>query len=1234
MTSDEKSLSSRHLHPDAALAELLEASGVGKRKREKLRRMHDLCSSRFDRGERVYWQAQVVRELEAAGVMKYADFVSPTAPEYRLLCIAWQNYCDQIDLNLDGSAPEGHPDVVVRHLLADPKRRKSAETLRVMHKFCRARFEKGDSDFTATTVAKEIAAAGLMSSSVIRRQMGTGYRNLLDAWQSLADSRDARISDQIPAEDTDAVFERLLKGRGVTQVAQGHLRRINEVCKERFALGEYDFGTRAISVALVEANVFSGKASGLADGLRSNQRYWRLLQAWQARADAEWMPKAHDLEPTNPHSVYRRLRGKTNRGDKLRRLLRVHRVCYLEHASGRHDFSVRSIGKVLADKGVIAVHSLHKSAYEDMRTLTQAWDEYARPWLGDAGVVPPKTVARRQKSHDPTLEWVRREYPLLEEWRLLAVEWLQSVPNGLGQRIATMSAFFGNYLTLEDVPNSPAEFFLRGKRLPGFEKLVPKSSSTRKDSIKSYLQEFFEWILLREFSAESDDGVLVISPAFQNPLTRTMSRRGKSRPSQSVRAPLPYGYVHDLRHALAEGTTFREWKFAQRALGADGKKGAPGRDWYEVDRSVIDENDPDCVWRIRKFATGRVVYQMWSPVRWVAVLMKLLLPVRTTQVRLLDSGESDTWQYKAGDWVANDGPLAPADADKAWRQGVLRRNEELEFGEIASTVLYINTNKTTDIDKAGEAKGYVIPWFIAPEVIENVYFWLEKLRDWQRKYNPIKRRISWAELDGRHITVKSSEQRASYPDTCFLFRMPEAEADERGFPVSDAVVSLAWANLLEEFQNKLALAGQVHPGGTPIVFVRRDKAGRFISNDFPLHSLRVSLITALALDGGVPFAILQKVVGHSRLLMTLYYTKAGPTRTAKILSEAAQKMEDGREASIIRHLQDSEHERLVDTAVFNNRSVAKTIIPIHPADRNPAGWMPMHHGLCLVGGNVSEGEGNQKLGGCYNGGSLVDGRSAYGPVPGGSRNCVRCRWFVTEPHFLPALAAHFNVSAYHFDEARNRSIRAERELQEIRREKASKEFANELFDGHKKLNQAERIMESSLKSFSDWAENLVATWRLIERCRNLVNQLPSEGLQLIIQGSVSEVEAIFEETESELLQLCGVCESVELYPDLDADKAVLRRSQLLDSALYNDGLPPIFLSLSPAEQLKAGNAFIRRLSQCASTDSPTIGQRKVVAIIDAGEKIGESLGIDLSTMIPSLAHPIRHRAGVNTVASA
>lgn len=282
----------------------------------------------------------------------------------------------------------------------------------------------------------------------------------------------------------------------------------------------------------------------------------------------------------------------------------------------------------------------------------------------------------------------------------------------------------------------------------------------------------------------------------------------------------------------------------------------------------------------------------------------------------------------------------------------------------------------------------------------------------------------------------------------------------------------------------------------------------------------------------------------------------------------------------------------------------------------------MHHGLCLVGGNTSEIEGNGGVGGCYNGGALMAKGSAatppkHGPVPGGSRNCMRCRWFVTEPHHLPALAAHFNTLAYHFDEARNACLPHEKILQDLKKQKVDAEDVGQPFARMQAYQHATRMWELAMKRFSDLAEDLVACWRLIERCKMALKATPQGGrAQLVAAGTVGDVHIAFEETESELLQLAGVCESAEVYPDLEPGKAVFRRSQLLDTILYRERLPPVFMLLSEQEQLLAGNAFMRRLAQQMSPTDPALGQREVIRLMDAGVKLSQYFDIDLSLLLP------------------
>lgn len=836
----------------------------------------------------------------------------------------------------------------------------------------------------------------------------------------------------------------------------------------------------------------------------------------------------------------------------------------------------------------------------------------------NASVLLPLKARGIRRNSDVTLGWVERGYPQLNAWRELAVKWLQGETRSIHSKLQALVTFFERYLILQGLPLEPAQFLTRGGDFPDFYQTVCPDSKAGIEYNNS-IHAFIQFVLISEFSEASDDGNLVISPSFRNPLPR-LSKSGLPRRNESVYSPLPYGYIDELRQMLATGAHFRDWQWAQASLGS--KIGQPGigpADWFEVNENLIDRNDPDCVWRLRTLGKGNRL-EMWSPVRWVALLLKLILPLRTFQVRMLDSGEADTWRYDARAWALAESRLAQGSEHRPLQQGVFRRVHLLTDSETVSTMLYINTNKTADIAKSGAEKGYVLPWSFGGPAHQNAFYWLEKLRNWQEKYNPVSRRTAWTELDGRHIQAKSEVQLAGYPDACFLFRRPEAVEGERHLPIQKRALDGCWFMLLEALELRLADRGETHRNGAPIRFLPPlEKQNQGTTTLFPLHSLRVSLITALALEGQVPFHVLQKLVGHSRLLMTLYYIKPGATHIRDVLLGAAERLEANKEVSIQNFLLDTEHEELLQKAICNSVPVLKAAIPQHPAARNPAGWMPMHHGLCLVGGNTSEVEDSGAVGGCYNGGPDLGSPSApkHAPVPGGSRNCVRCRWFVTEPHHLPALTAHFNTLAYHFDEARNACFTHENILQDLKKQKADAEDSGQPFARLDDCRQAERIWEKAMKRFSDLAEDLVACWRLIERCKTALESPQGFRTLMVATGTEGDVHIAFEETESELLQLSGVCENVEVYPDLEPGKAVFRRSQLLDAVLYRDDLPPVFMQLSEQEQLLAGNAFMRRLAQQMNPTNPALGQREVIRLMDAGSHLSEHFDMDLTALLPS-----------------
>jgi hypothetical protein len=821
-----------------------------------------------------------------------------------------------------------------------------------------------------------------------------------------------------------------------------------------------------------------------------------------------------------------------------------------------------------------------------------------------------------QRSNDIELEWVSRSYPDLEMWRGYAVEWMKGETRSVSSRLNALVVFLEKYLIKNRLPLDPLDFLSPSTILPDFyQSSCPNSKIGLQ--YNNIINSFLDFIILRYFSKIDDSGRATTDIGVRNPIKR-MSTAGLPKLDESVHSPLPFGYINELREMLAEGKDFSDWKLAQNALGAEiGKSGRVAPDWFPITESDIDINDPDCVWRRRPVGRESRL-EMWSPARWVALLVKLILPIRTLQARMLDSGEADTFRYQRGEWILNKSGLAEGNESKPLQQGVFRRGKSSYERASGATTLYINTNKTADISRSGAEKGYLLPWLSGGSVHQDVVFWLEKLRNWQEKYNPIKRRTSWSELDGRHIQAKSAIQLESFPRACFLFRLREAVEGERHLPIRESGLDFCWFSLLEAFGDRLAKRGETLSNGSHISLLPplAERRG-YPTTLFPLHSLRVSLITALALEGNVPFPILQKLAGHSRLLMTLYYTKPGSAHIRDVLNEAAQRLESKKAASIQNFLLDTEYDQIIKRAIANSSDSLAAALPVHKGSRNAVGWMPMHHGICLVGGNTSESDSNGSIGGCYNGGPNIGPPSMpkYGPVPGGSRNCVRCRWFVTEPHYLPSLVAHFNNISYHFDEARNTCLEHESNLLHLKKSKADAEQAGVRFSAMDSLRNAERVWETGMKKFSDLAEDIVACYKLVDRCRQSLDYSTENKSSMLAVGTMADVRVVLTETDSELLQLSGICSNLEIYPDLNSGKAILRRSQLLDAALYKQKITPVFMTLSETEQLKIGNTFIKRIATVINREDLHEGVAVAVSLIDAGENLSARLGVDIKNLI-------------------
>ncbi len=163
-----------------------------------------------------------------------------------------------------------------------------------------------------------------------------------------------------------------------------------------------------------------------------------------------------------------------------------------------------------------------------------------------------------------------------------------------------------------------------------------------------------------------------------------------------------------------------------------------------------------------------------------------------------------------------------------------------------------------------------------------------------------------------------------------------------------------------------------------------------------LHTLRVSLITAYATEGGVPIQILSKcVAGHATILMTLYYNKPGPAHVTEALAQAQHRIQQAETNNFLRFLQNEEIRHANPFVVSNDAAGSSAL-----QQSAPGSWVVGDIGICPVGGSL-----------CHQGGPILNSAKSkpqYAPVPGGAKNCAKCRFFITGPAFLGGLVAHFN----------------------------------------------------------------------------------------------------------------------------------------------------------------------------------------------------------------------------------
>lgn len=826
----------------------------------------------------------------------------------------------------------------------------------------------------------------------------------------------------------------------------------------------------------------------------------------------------------------------------------------------------------------------------------------------------PKKKKSDGRSSDLTLQWlVNNHGKQWETWRQLAEGWIKAQDAGTAVKLRSLCLFLEVYLVGAVPFTSDVTSLFEGKNgwqasTDELKRIVLENTnrSDNSDTAKAlnHAKTFIDWVLDTHFSEKDDNGRAI--RLNTNPF-EAVKQKGNN--TESVHNPLPYRYICDLRHILCPKPRghFLDWKWAQQQTG----NGTNGGDWFGFDESLIDKSDKDCVWRIKEVTRNNksiTIHQIWSPVASMVLFIKLHLPLRTYQVRMLDSGEADTLRYENGKWIKN-----PHDfALNRYSKGVFRQFKDNATG-LESTGLYISTNKTADQNKDEFERGYEIPW-----QNEDVLYWLEKLRNWQEKYNPISKLVDCLTLERKHTKDKKSKAYLSaMGHCCFLFRDASSKnKNDKTKPIITESLQRFWYKLLKKLEENLLASADTLSDGTALRLVHdygENYKNEKKKTEFPLHSLRVSLITCYIMDAKLPLPIVSKLLaGHSRIIMTVYYTKLTPAVMKDKMTEADKLLDDKSQESVRTFLKDAEMRQIECKMAYNDgQSIESALV-----NRNPISWENRHHGLCLAGGNTVRSDECATVAGCWNGGELIASRGSagkiYDSVPHGSENCVRCRWFITDARYLPTLNAHLNFMSYKSHEAANLAVKLEGEIEVMDDLKYEAEHEGKPFTKHNELQALQRRYEKQLVEADEYTKDWIATFGLIRRIIEIEQGRTESDTanKLVAVGSENDIKVGFMETESELLQLALLCEDAEFYPDMldDVKKTptIERRTQSLSRFMMRKGYMPQLLMLDKDQQLIAANAMMRQMALQANPTDKLDGYKQVANYLELAQFMADS----------------------------
>lgn len=781
------------------------------------------------------------------------------------------------------------------------------------------------------------------------------------------------------------------------------------------------------------------------------------------------------------------------------------------------------------------------------------------------GSLTAKTKALLNNPSEDMKRWVQ----FLREYQEVRTTKSSRVPNNSFRIFATWLEKFP-----QEIYSDPRVFLSAPRTTPSWTKYIKSLSTSRMKSshidAANYICDFTNWLIDDQLIVTEDgERVSLAHPLMTSHERKMFDQETKvfSPPKtlQSTSIPMPLKYVQKIQQILKED----DWAWPKSL-------------------------ESQC---LTHWVNGRAE-TFWNPVVTYLIYALTELPWRKIQFKTLDSGEGDSvyFDLEGNSWVVNKSVAAGHwDREVAARR---KRRGIINFEEASGQVgFYVNTNKTADrIHNYGESAGYFVPW--KNDVMIRLF---SDLRAWQEKFNPLSKPSSyeevWPAFSGANRPSEAVIRMT--PDRFYLFRDIQGRTNKCS-PPSDNRILTVWRLLMGELEVRLREEGDE----TQIV-IARNQAGSPSTSHFNIHGLRVSGLSAFA-EAGVPIEILSKLVaGHASVLMTIYYLKYTPSHVTDVLSNARQKFEAISAGDFGRHLRDVGFKEAARVAVAAEDYTLKRV---SEGEISTDLFFDVGIGICpFAGTRCSDGVDN--------------GGGRKSAVPGGAKNCIDCRHFITgEPWLTPLVLnqQRLAATAQSLSQKWNSQTEQLNSLETRRAKHIRKDGLSSIPAELKRLiAHLEQEIDRDGHSLDDLLLSMHRQHNFIEKIKSL-QAIPNEDrVPVLIADERFEVEGYREGTRFELID--SVLQGSRIYPILYDDGLEIERMKFIDAIMYHNDMTPLsMMSLSEIQKKRAADASAEWLMR-------KIGAQETDLLIKGAQTL-EEMGFDsleLSNQISNAAEGIR-----------